>query len=192
VRDYVDAGSDIITVHAEVCNESSFGEIYDLLQSNQVSVGLAINPDTELPQWSYRFVPLLDQIIIMSVVPGKSGQKFIESTHEKIQRISMDLKQHNFQGYIEVDGGVNLENIGSCFEDGARAFVGGSAIIGQNDVRLIIKEFRNSVLESRRRSLIKKAHEIGGIELVNNWIDLHVVGKKKDSLIQISKELGFQ
>ena len=192
IHEYIDAGSDIITVHAEVCDESSFGEICDILQSNQIGVGLAINPDTELPQWSYKFVPLLDQVIIMSVVPGKSGQKFIESTHEKIQRISKDLKQHNFEGYIEADGGVNLENIASCFEDGARAFVGGSAIIGQNDVRLIIKEFRNNVLESRRRSLIKKAHEIGGKELVNSWIDLHIVGKKKDSLVQIAKELDFQ
>jgi len=192
IHEYMDAGSDIVTVHAEVCDESSFGEICDVLQSNQIGVGLAVNPDTELPQWSYKFMPLLDQIIIMSVVPGKSGQKFIESTHEKIQRISKDLKQHNFEGYIEADGGVNLENIGSCFEDGARAFVGGSAIIGQNDVRLIIKEFRNNVLESRRRSLIKKAHEIGGKEFVNSWIDLHVVGKKKDSLVQIAKELGFQ
>jgi transketolase len=192
IHDYVNAGGDIITVHAEVCDESSFGEISDVLQSNQVGIGLAINPDTELPQWSYKFVPLLDQVIVMSVVPGKSGQKFIESAHEKIQRISKDLKQHNFEGYIEADGGVNLENIGSCFEDGARAFVGGSAIVGQSDVRLIIKEFRNNVLESRRRLLIKKAHEIGGKELVNNWIDLHVVGKKKDGLIQIAKELGFQ
>ena len=192
VHEYMDAGSDIVTVHAEVCDESSFGEICDVLQSNQIGVGLAVNPDTELPQWSYKFVPLLDQVIIMSVVPGKSGQKFIESTHEKIQRISKDLKQHNFEGYIEADGGVNLENIGSCFEDGARAFVGGSAIIGQNDVRLIIKEFRNNILESRRRSLIKKAYELGGKELVNGWIDLHVVGKKKDSLVQIAKELDFQ
>jgi len=85
-----------------------------------------------------------------------------------------------------------LENIGACFEDGARAFVGGSAIIGQNDVRMIIKEFRNQVLESRRRLLIKKAHDLGGTELVNRWIDLHVVGENKDKLVLIAKELGFQ
>jgi len=188
VHNYIDAGSDIITVHAEVCDESSFGEICDMLRSNQVGIGLAINPDTELPQWCYKFVELLDQIIIMSVVPGKSGQKFIESTHEKIQRIAKDLKEHKFGGYIEVDGGVNLENIGACFEDGARAFVGGSAIIGQNDIRMIIKEFRNKVLESRRRLLIKKAYDLGGIEFVNKWIDLHVVGEKKDNLLQIAKE----
>ena len=191
VHNYIDAGSDIITVHAEVCDESSFGEICDMLRSNQVGIGLAINPDTELPQWCYKFVELLDQIIIMSVVPGKSGQKFIESTHEKIQRIAKDLKEHKFGGYIEVDGGVNLENIGACFEDGARAFVGGSAIIGQNDVRMIIKEFRNKVLESRRRLLIKKAYDLGGIEFVNKWIDLHVVGEKKDNLVQIAKEFGL-
>ncbi len=191
VRNYIEAGSDIITVHAEVCDESSFGEICDLLQSNQVGIGLAINSDSELPDWSYKFMTLLDQLIIMSVVPGKSGQKFIESTHEKIQHVAKDLKEHKFEGYIEADGGINLENIGACFEDGARAFVGGSAIIGQNDVRLVIKEFRKQVLESRRRLLIKKAHQLGGTELVNNWIDLHVVGKKKDSLVQIAKELGF-
>jgi len=191
VHDYIDAGSDIITVHAEVCDESSFGEICDVLHSSQVGIGLAINPDTELPQWCYKFVELLDQIIIMSVVPGKSGQKFIESTHEKIQRITKDLKEHKFGGYIEVDGGVNLENIGACFEDGARAFVGGSAIIGQNDVRMIIKEFRNKVLESRRRLLIKKAYDLGGMEFVNKWIDLHVVGEKKDNLVRIAKEFGL-
>jgi len=188
VSNYIDAGSDIITVHAEVCDESSFGEICDMLRSSQVGIGLAINPDTELPHWCYKSVELLDQIIIMSVVPGKSGQKFIESTHEKMQRIAKDLKEHKFGGYIEADGGVNLENIGACFEDGARAFVGGSAIIGQNDVRMIIKEFRNKVLESRRRLLIKKAYDLGGIEFVNKWIDLHVVGEKKDSLVQIAKE----
>jgi len=163
-----------------------------MLRSNQVGIGLAINPDTELPEWCYKFVELLDQIIIMSVVPGKSGQKFIELTHEKTRRIAKDLREHKFGGYIEADGGINLENIGACFEDGARVFVGGSAIIGQNDVRMIIKEFRNQVLESRRRLLIKKAHDLGGTELVNSWIDLHVVGEKKDKLIQIAKEFGFQ
>ncbi len=75
--------------------------------------------------------------------------------------------------------------------DGARAFVGGSAIIGQKDVRDIIREFRNTILRARRKLLIQKAHEFGGTELVKQWIDLHVVGEKKNQLIQISQELGF-
>ena len=189
VRDYIDAGSDIITVHAEVCNESSFGEIHDTLKQNQVGVGLAINPDTELPDWSFKFIPTLDQLIVMSVVPGKSGQKYIESTHEKMTRIVSKLNEHKFQGYIEADGGVTLENAGACFADGARAFVGGSAIIGQSDIRGVIREFRDVILHARRRMLLQKANDLGGSELVNRWIDLHSIGKKKDELIRIAKEL---
>ena len=187
VKDYIDAGSDIITVHAEVCDASSFGEIHDLLKSSQVGVGLAINPDTELPEWAKKFIPSLDQFIVMSVVPGKSGQKYIESSHEKTQKLAQILKENKFEGYIEADGGVTQDNIGTCFADGARVFVGGSAIIGQNDVRLVIREFRNKILSSRRRLLIEKANELGGKELVNKWIDLHVVGKKKDELLQIAQ-----
>jgi len=192
VKDYVDAGSDIITVHTEVCDESSFGEIHDLLKSSQVGVGLAINPDTEIPDWSKKFLPSLDQLIVMSVVPGKSGQKYIESSHEKTQNLVKILKEYSFDGYIEADGGVTLDNVGACFADGARAFVGGSAIIGQNDVRLVIREFRNKILRTRRKLLIQKANELGGTELVNKWIDLHIVGKKKDELLQIAKELGYE
>ena len=192
VKDYIDAGSDIITVHTEVCDESSFGEIHDLLKSSQVGIGLAINPDTELPTWSEKFIPSLDQLIVMSVIPGKSGQTFIESSHEKIRKLTQTLKDKKFEGYIEADGGVTLDNVGACFTDGARAFVGGNAIIGQNDVRVVIREFRNRILRSRRKLLIKKANELGGTDLVNKWIDLHVVGKKKDELLQISQELGYQ
>lgn len=191
VKNYVDAGCDIITVHAEVCDESSFGEIHDILRSNGVGVGLAINPDTELPVWSEKFIPTLDQLIIMSVIPGKSGQKYIESTHEKTQRIHKFLQERKFEGLIEADGGVDLTNVESCFLDGARVFVGGSAIIGQKDVRTVISEFRKKIMHARRKLLIQHAHSLGGNDLVNKWIDLHEVGKKKTELLQIAKEAGF-
>jgi len=191
IQNYIDAGCDIVTVHAEVCDESSFGEIKDVLQQNQVGVGLAINPDTNLPEWSHKFLEELDQLIVMSVIPGKSGQKYIESSHEKIQNLVKILKNNKFEGTIEADGGVTLDNVGQCFVDGARAFVGGNAIIGQKDVRGIIREFRDTILKYRRRLLIQKANELGGKDLVNNWINLHVIGEKKNQLIQIAKELGF-
>ena len=191
VKDYVESGSDIITVHAEVCDESTFGEIHDYLKHCQVGVGLAINPDTEIPEWSYNFLPTIDQLIVMSVVPGKSGQQYIEGTHEKISRILQTLNEKKFEGFIEADGGVTLENIGECFFDGARAFVGGSAIIGQNDVREVIKEFRENVLKARRRLLLLKAHQQGGSDLVNKWINLHLVGAKKDKLVNLAKEEGY-
>jgi len=191
IRDYIDAGSDIITVHAEVTDESSFGEIHDLLKQNQVGIGFAINPDTELPEWSYKFLPSLDQLIVMSVVPGKSGQKFIEETHTKMARLNSILNEHNFSGYIEADGGVNLENIGSVFADGARVFVGGGAIIGQQDVRAAIRDFRNEILKSRRGILLDKAHELGGTDLVNKWIGLHIVGEKQEQIKKIAQEAGY-
>ena len=191
VKNYVDAGCDIITVHAEVCDESSFGEIHDILRSNEVSSGLAINPDTELPPWSEKFIPDLDQLIIMSVIPGKSGQKYIDSTHEKTQRISKFLSERKFEGLIEADGGVDLSNVESCFLDGARVFVGGSAIIGQKDVRATIVEFRKRLMQARRTLLIRKAYTDGGANLVKKWIDLHDVGKKKTELLQIAKEANF-
>ncbi|WP_042683575.1 ribulose-phosphate 3-epimerase [Candidatus Nitrosotenuis chungbukensis] len=191
VRDYVDAGSDIVTVHAEVCDAASFGEICDILNANQVGVGLAINPDTELPEWSKQFIPRLDQIIVMSVVPGRSGQKYIESTHEKMRRLNQILSENRFDGCIEADGGVTLDNIGACFVDGARAFVGGSAIIGQQDVRGIIREFRHKIAHARRKMLIQKAFDLGGKDLVAKWIDLHIIGEKKNLISQIAKELGY-
>jgi len=191
IQNYIDAGSDIVTVHAEVTDESSFGEIYDVLKQNQIGVGFAINPETELPEWSYKFLSSLDQLIVMSVVPGKSGQKYIEETHSKMSRLNSILKQHNFSGYIEADGGVNLENIGSVFVDGARVFVGGGAIIGQQDVRIAIREFRDEVLKSRRKILLEKSNELGGSDLVNKWIDLHVIGEKQEQIKEIAKEAGY-
>ena len=191
IQNYIDAGSDIVTVHAEVTDESSFGEIYDVLKQNQIGVGFAINPETELPEWSYKFLSSLDQLIVMSVVPGKSGQKYIEETHSKMSRLNSILKQHNFSGYIEADGGINLENIGSVFVDGARVFVGGGAIIGQQDVRIAIREFRDKVLKSRRKILLEKSYELGGSDLVNKWIDLHVIGEKQEQIKEIAKEAGY-
>ena len=191
VKDYVDAGSDIITVHSEVCDESSFGQIHDLLKQNQVGVGLAINPNTDLPDWSYKFMSTLDQLIVMSVVPGKSGQKYIQETHGKMIKLNSVLNKHKFSGWIEADGGVTSDNIGSCFADGARSFVGGSAIIGKQDIRSAIMEFRNQILKTKRKILIDKANELGGSNLVKKWIGLHVIGEKYEQIKKIAEEAGY-
>ncbi len=191
IQDYIDAGSDIITVHAEVTDESSFGEICDTLKANQVGVGFAINPDTELPQWSYKFLSSIDQLIVMSVVPGKSGQKYIENTHARMKSLSPLLQKYGFSGHIEADGGVNAENIGSIFADGARAFVGGGAIIGQQDILSAINSFKSQVLRSKRRSLLDTAHDLGGADLVNKWINLHTVDQDRLTIKEIAQEAKY-
>ena len=191
VPDYIRAGSDIITVHAEVTDRDSFGRICDTLRQSMVGVGLAINPDTELPEWSYSFLPIIDQLIVMSVVPGRSGQKYIEETHDKMARLMPLLQSNGFAGYVEADGGINQDNIGSAFADGARAFVGGGAIIGRSDVPEAIREFRDGAVESRRRLLLARAHSLGGTDLVRKWIDLHVVGTKKEQIEALAREARY-
>lgn len=191
ITKYIDAGADIVTVHAEACTESSFGEICDKLRQSQVGVGLAINPDTILPEWSHRFIPLIDQLIVMSVVPGRSGQRYLESTHEKMRSIMPVLVEHGFAGYVEADGGVTLENVESCFADGARAFVGGSAMVGQQDIRGVIKEFRRRIGAARRRALLAEAHRLGGSSLVERWIGLHTVGRRQAEIRALAEEAGY-
>ena len=191
VHDYIRAGSDIITVHAEVTDEDSFGRICHTLKEGMTGVGLAINPDTDLPEWSYRFLPLIDQIIVMSVVPGKSGQKYIEGTHAKMARLMPILRSNGFAGYVEADGGINMDNIGSAFADGARAFVGGGAIVGRQDVQGAIREFRDRATAARRRLLLARANSLGGSGLVRKWIGLHVVGSKKDQITALAREAGY-
>lgn len=191
VMDYVKAGSDIVTVHAEATSPSSLSRILHLLGQSGTGRGLAVNPDTELPEWSYKFLPSIDQIIVMSVVPGKSGQKYIRSTHEKMARLLPVLERHGFAGWIEADGGVNLENVGSILSDGARAFVGGGAIVGKGDVREAIREFRYEIQKSKRLLLLGKAYRQGGRDLVKKWISLHVVGSKQEHIAEIAREAGY-
>lgn len=191
VRDYVAAGSDIVTVHAEVTDASSFGEICDVLQADGIGKGLAINPDTDLPEWSLEFLPRIDQLIVMSVVPGQSGQKYIEETHTKMARLLPVLRERKFAGYVEADGGINLQNVGSVFADGARAFVGGGAIVGMPDVRTAIREFRSAVTTAKRRMLLDVAYKIGGKQLVETWLKLHVVGARPTEIRNIAREAGY-
>ena len=190
VKRYAEAGSDIITVHAEACNVSEFGEIHDYLRSVGVGVGIAINPKTSLPVWLKEFVPTLDQVIVMSVVPGYSGQSYIPESHKKTQDVIQSLNTMGFSGVVEADGGVNVSNVADCFDDGARVFVGGSSMVGQPDMRRAIDDIKNSISYARRRMLLRRAHTLGGSDMVNNWIALHEVGEQHNVLHQIAQECG--
>ena len=89
---YIDAGCDIITIHVEACiDEKEFEKINNKIICSGVSPGLAINPNTELPKWIYSYLDRLDVIIIMSVNPGFTGQKFIPSVLPKMKNMIHDL-----------------------------------------------------------------------------------------------------
>lgn len=186
--EYAEAGSDIVTVHAEACGESEFGEIHDSLHSAGAGAGLAVNPGTDLPEWALRFAPSLDQLIVMSVEPGRAGQKYIENTHAKTAKIAQLLESRGFCGVVEADGGVGPGNVGACFEDGARAFVGGSAIAGAPDPAAAVSEFRDRIRRARRLGVLREAHRLGGAELVSEWISLHELGDAASELQALAEE----
>lgn len=165
---YIDAGCDVITVHAEACrDEKEFEKINNKLISHGVSPGLAINPDTPLPKWVYNYLDCLDVMIIMSVNPGFAGQQFIPSVLPKMKTLIPDLRNNGYRGYFEADGGVDLSTISSCYEAGCRIFVMGNAIFGSGDIIESIKNTKfllNSILE---KQLLIESDSIG---IREDWI----------------------
>lgn len=126
---FVEAGSDIITVHVEACKH--LDRTVSHIKSLGVKAGVSLNPTSPLCLIEH-IIERVDQILIMSVNPGFGNQSFIDYTHEKIKRIRdvIDTKKLNID--IEVDGGIKTENIKSVIDSGANILVAGSAVFGNN------------------------------------------------------------
>lgn len=133
---FIKAGSDIITFHIETIKDS---KILKKAKDSNVLVGLAINPETDIIRVP-DFFEYLDYILVMSVHPGFSGQKFIYESLEKIRNIKELLKKNNCKIKIEVDGGVNYSNARSIVNAGADYLVAASVIF-QGNISDNIKKF---------------------------------------------------
>jgi transketolase len=165
---YIDAGCDIITVHVEACkDEAEFEKINNKIISSGVSPGMAINPNTELPEWVYRYLDCLDVIIIMSVNPGFAGQKFIPSVLDKMKYMIPRLRENGYGGYFEADGGIDLSTISACYESGCRIFVMGNAIFGSDDVIETIKNTKYLLDSTLEKELLLESDSIG---IKEDWI----------------------
>jgi len=165
---YIDAGCDVITVHAEACsNEQEFERINSKLVSNGVSPGLAVNPGTDLPEWIFSYLDNLDVIIIMSVNPGFAGQKFIPEVLPKMKKIIPLLRERGFKGYFEADGGIDLSTITQCFDAGCRIFVMGNAIFGHSNVDKRISETKFLLDSYLEKSLLEESRSLN---LEEDWI----------------------
>jgi len=165
---YIDAGCDIITVHVEACkDETDFEKINNKIISSGVSPGMAINPNTELPEWVYRYLDCLDVIIIMSVNPGFAGQKFIPSVLDKMKYMIPRLRENGYGGYFEADGGIDLSTISACYESGCRIFVMGNAIFGSDDVIGTIKNTKYLLDSTLEKELLLESASIG---IKEDWI----------------------
>jgi len=136
-EDFKNAGADIITVHLEASPNlhRSLQKIKDL----GMKAGVAINPHTNVLLLE-DILNIADLILIMSVNPGFGGQSFIERTYEKLKTLNKLLKVRNVNPYVEVDGGVGLNNAKKLMDAGANILVSGSAVFkAENPVEYIGK-----------------------------------------------------
>ncbi|WP_405319108.1 ribulose-phosphate 3-epimerase [Frisingicoccus sp.] len=125
IKEFVDAGADIITVHVEACKH--LHRTIQLIKSFGIKAGVVLNPATSLSAVE-EILPEVDMVLLMSVNPGFGGQKYIQTTTDKIRRLRQMITERNLDVDIEVDGGVTLENAGMLIEAGANVLVAGSAV----------------------------------------------------------------
>ncbi len=125
IDDFVAAGADLITVHAEACKH--LDRTVEAIKETGVLAGVALNPSTSLHVLDY-ILPKLDMVLLMSVNPGFGGQKYIPYTTQKIRDLRKMIERTGQEIDIEVDGGVNLNNVGEIMEAGANVIVAGTAV----------------------------------------------------------------
>lgn len=125
IENFVKAGADLLTVHAEATPH--LHRAIHLIRSNNIKAGVAINPATPLEMVKPVF-PYVDLVLVMSVNPGYGGQKFIPESLDRIKELVKMRQKEGANFVIEVDGGVNIDNIGEISRAGAEVFAAGSSI----------------------------------------------------------------
>lgn len=126
IEDFVKAGAESITIHVEATEKVA--ECIDLIHSYGLKAGISLNPETPVSAIE-PYLDMVDMVLVMSVHPGYGGQKYIEEVNEKI----VYLREKMGEAFnIEVDGGVNAQNIKKVNELGANILVAGSAVFNDN------------------------------------------------------------
>lgn len=137
VDDFIECGADIITFHYEA--ERHIDRTVNYIKSKGCKAGISLNPATPVSVLK-NILPSLDMVLIMSVNPGFGGQSFIPYSIDKIKEVKKLAKELNREDLlIEVDGGVDKNNIKSIVEAGANVLVAGSAVFKENKIQENIK-----------------------------------------------------
>jgi len=130
IKDFADAGANIITIHPEATE--NLKESINLIRSLNKKVGVSLNPDSKIDLIK-DILEDIDLVLIMSVHPGFGGQKFIPDVIKKIEKLKLIKNEKNLNFDIEVDGGINFENSKSVIEAGANILVSGTTIFKSNN-----------------------------------------------------------
>lgn len=135
IKDFIDTGAEILTVHYEVCTH--LHRTIQEIKKYGIKAGVALNPHTNVSVLE-DILPELDLVLIMSVNPGFGGQKFIPHSVEKVKQLKQLIKETKSKAIIEVDGGVNLKTGKELVDAGADMLVAGSFVFGsENPVKTI-------------------------------------------------------
>ncbi len=141
IKDYSDAGADIITFHPEATE--NILETINLIKSFNKKVGISLNPDTKI-NVTEEHLDKIDLILIMSVYPGFGGQKFISEVLKKIKDLDKIRKEKKLNFKIEIDGGINFETSKIAVDAGVDILVSGTTIFKENsgDIKKNIKTLK--------------------------------------------------
>lgn len=142
IEEFAREGSDIITVHQEACPH--LHRTIALIKELGKKAGVSLNPATSLSTLN-EILPEVDLVLVMTVNPGFGGQKFIKSVLPKIAQLRKTLDENGLTAELEVDGGVNVDNIADIAKAGGRVFVAGSAVFKSEDYRKTISELRKAI-----------------------------------------------
>ncbi len=152
IPDFANAGATYISFHPEASDHVD--RTLQLIRDNGCQPGLVFNPATPLDSLRYA-IHNVDMILLMSVNPGFAGQKFISTTLEKLMQVRAMIDESGLEIRLEIDGGVNLENIGAIAQAGADTFVAGSAVFGAgndsdpNRYDSVIGQLRTAIAQAR-------------------------------------------
>lgn len=141
IKDFVDAGSDLIVVHVEACRH--LHRTIQNIKSHNIKAGVALNPATPIETIKH-VLEEVDMVLIMTVNPGFGGQSFIESMIYKIKELKQLIDKKNLKVDIQVDGGIKPSNIHQVVEAGANIIVAGSAIFNSENIEETIKLMRKN------------------------------------------------
>lgn len=139
IDDFAEAGADLITVHAEACKH--LDRTIEAIKEKGLLAGVAINPATPLSAIEW-VLPKVDMVLLMTVNPGFGGQKLIPYTLDKVRALRAMIEKADLKTDIEVDGGINLENVTEAMDAGANIIVAGSAVF-RGDVGENVERFLN-------------------------------------------------
>ncbi len=142
IPDFAKAGANMITFHVEASEHIS--RTLQLIKEHGCLAGVVLNPATPLHHLDH-IMDDLDLILLMSVNPGFGGQAFIPQTLNKLREVRQRIDQSGRDIRLEVDGGVNINNIREIAQAGADMFVAGSAIFGQPDYQAVIAAMRSQL-----------------------------------------------